>query len=86
MSSGAVGVLEVEVLELGADVEVEAHVGGALELAAQDPARVALVRLVVAVEDVAEDERRLLWFCDQGSTLKVAQSGIATMSDSSISA
>ena len=82
-----VAALEVEVLELGADEEVEAHVGGPLELAAQDPARVALEGLVVAVEDVAEDERGASrWFCDQGSILKVDQSGIATMSDSSISA
>jgi len=55
---GAFPVLEVEVLEFGADVELEAHVGGPLELAAQDPAWVALVRPIVAVEDVAEDERR----------------------------
>ena len=59
---------------------------GALELAAQHPARVALEGLVVAAEHVAEDERRLLVVCAQGRTLKVSQSGMATMSDSSISA
>ncbi len=57
---GLVGVLEVEVLELGADVEVEAQLRGALDLAAEHPARVALERLVVAVEHVAEDERGAL--------------------------
>ena len=57
---GVLGVLEVEVLELGADEELEAHVAGALELAAQHPARVALERLEVAVQDVAEHERRAL--------------------------
>ena len=57
---GGDGVLEVEVLELGADVEVEAHRLGALELAAEHPARVALEGLVVAVDHVAEDERGAL--------------------------
>src|SRR6185436_9549587 len=48
-------VLEVEVLELGADVErVEAHVVHALERAAQDVPRVALVRRPLRREDVAE--------------------------------
>src|SRR5665648_191944 len=57
---GLLGALEVEVLELRTHVEVEAQLLGALELAAQHPARVALEGLVVAVEDVAEHERGTL--------------------------
>ena len=47
-------VLEVEELQLRADVEGEAEVGGALELALEDVARVALERRAVRVLDVAE--------------------------------
>ena len=49
------GRAEVEVLELGPDVElVEAHPPHALERAAHDPARVALVGLAAGNLDVAE--------------------------------
>ena len=48
-------VLEEEVLELGADVErVEAHALHPVERLAQDVARVALVRLAVGRDDVAD--------------------------------
>ena len=57
---GALGVAEVEVLQLGPHEELQPHALGALKLAAQHPARVALVGLEVAAEDVAEDEGRLL--------------------------
>src|SRR3954466_12127289 len=52
---GAAAVLEVEVLELGTDVEgVEAHLVHALERATEHVARVALVRRALRREDVAE--------------------------------
>ena len=52
---GRLRVTEVEVLELGADVEVvEAHLLGALERAAQHVARIALVRRPLGRQDVAE--------------------------------
>src|SRR5665213_2522383 len=48
-------VAEQEVLELGADVEgVEAHLGGAPDRAAQDVARVALIRSALGRQHVAE--------------------------------
>jgi hypothetical protein len=51
-------VAEVEVLELGTDVVgVEAHFLRALECAAQDPARVALVGVAAGDPDVAEHSR-----------------------------
>src|SRR3954452_19838635 len=51
----AAAVLEVEVLELGTDVEgVEAHLVHALERATEHVARVALVRRALRREDVAE--------------------------------
>src|ERR687886_554524 len=55
-----VGVLEEEVLELGADVEaVEAERAHPLERAPQDVARVALVGLPVRRDDVADHPRDL---------------------------
>ena len=51
---GARGVLEVVVLELGADVEDVAHVRGALDGAREHVARVALERGAVGAADVAE--------------------------------
>jgi hypothetical protein len=49
--------LEVEVLELRADVEGEAPVRRARELALEDPARVAGERRAVRLDDVAEHPR-----------------------------
>ena len=55
---GAVGAPEVEVLELGPEVEVVvAHVLGPLERAPHDVARVALVGLAARHADVAEHAR-----------------------------
>ena len=51
----AFGVGEVEVLQLGPNVESEAQVGGPLKVALQDIARVALEGIAVGLEDVAED-------------------------------
>ena len=52
---GALVVLEEEVLELGPDVEgVEAHAAHPVERLAQHVARVALVRLTVRGDDVAD--------------------------------
>ena len=52
---GRAGVVEQEVLELGADVErVEAHRVRALQRAAQHVARVALIRRALGGDDVAE--------------------------------
>ena len=80
-------VLEVEVLELRADVEGVAEVGGALELAAQDEARVAFERAAVGVVDVAEHARDArLRAGRQGTSWKVVGSGMAIMSDSSMRA
>jgi hypothetical protein len=57
---GALVVLEQEVLELRADVErFEAHRLHAFERAAQDVARVALVRVAVRGDDVADHPRDL---------------------------
>ena len=62
--------LEVEVLELGAHEELESELAGAVELAAQHPARVALERLVVAPEHVAEHEGRLFVVLRPGQDLE----------------
>ena len=79
------GVAEVEELELGADVVgVEAHLLGALQRPAQDPARIALVGLPAGDLDVAEHPRRRVLVGAQGRIEKVDGSGIAIMSDSSI--
>ena len=68
---------------LGADVErVEAHRLHALERAPQHVARVAVVRLAVGRDDVADHPATGL--ARPGRTRKVSGSGIATMSDSSI--
>ena len=50
----ALGVLEIEVLELRADVEGEAELRRSLELLAQHVARIAVERTAVRVVDVAE--------------------------------
>ena len=52
------GVGEVEEFELGADVEGVVEVGGALEVAAEDEAGVALERRAIRVRDVAERSAR----------------------------
>ena len=79
-------VLEVEVLELGADVVgVEAHVGRALERPAHDPARIALVGLAAGDLDVAEHPpgRVLLRHARAGRRTSQGRAS-AIMSDSSI--
>ena len=79
---GALVVLEEEVLELGADVErVEAHRLHALERAPKHVARVALVRLAVGRDDVADHPRRPSSRPRAaGMSWNVSGSGIATMS------
>ena len=83
---GGLGVAEVEVLELGPDVEVvEAHRLGALDGAAQDVARIALVRGALGRQDVAEHPRHPgLAAGARAARENVLGSGIAIMSDSSI--
>ena len=77
---------EVEVLELGTDVEVvEAHLVGPFERPAHDPARIALIGIAARDLDVAEHPRgALLLLGPPGDELQQVGSGIAIMSDSSI--
>jgi hypothetical protein len=55
-----VRVLEEDELELGGDQHAVAGGGGALHLTLQDAARRLLDRMAVVIDQVAEDERRLL--------------------------
>jgi hypothetical protein len=67
---GGAVTLEVEVLELGSDVELEPERAGAVELTAQHPARVALEGPVIAAEHVAEHEGGLLVVLRPGQDLE----------------
>ena len=82
---GVLVVAEEEVLGLGADVEeLEPEAVGALQRAAQDVARVALVGRALGREHVAEHARDALLLRPPGKDANVDGSGMATMSDSSM--
>ena len=73
---GRLRVAEVEVLELGTDVEVvEAHVVRAAERAAEDVAGVALVRSALGRLDVAEHPRHALLLRSPGQHSEGARIG-----------